>query len=149
MRIIKQLSEDQFVIKMDESDLKEYSSMRMAHDYVEFTDNMGLTTEGNVQLYGKYASCANWIKCLHTVHIPIRNLIKVVLPFLNKHKYCQKEHLLCDDGTQNYIYPCDPLFYYTEDGKQVIAFQDEDGEYITIPFQAYQQIKKRIKAQLL
>jgi hypothetical protein len=148
MKIIKQLSEDEFVIKMEEHDLKSYSTMRVAHDYVEFGDNMGIEAENGVKLYGKFASCANWIRALHNVHISIRTLIKVVLPYLNKHKYCQEEHLLTDDGKPNYIWSTDPLFYYTEEGQQVISFQDENGEYTTIPFSVYNQIKRRLKMEL-
>lgn len=148
MKITKQISEDEFIIKMEEHDLKSYSTMRIAHNYVEFGDNMGIEAENGVKLYGKFASCANWIRALHNVHISIRTLIKVVLPYLNNHKYCKEEHLLTDDGKPNYIWSTDPLFYYTEEGQPVISFQDENGEYITIPFSVYNQIKRRLKMEL-
>lgn len=50
MRIIKQLSEDEFVLKMEEHDLKSYSTMQVAHDYVEFGENTGITAENDVKL---------------------------------------------------------------------------------------------------
>jgi hypothetical protein len=148
MKIIKQLSEDEFVIKMEEHDLKSYSTMQVAHDYVEFGENTGITAENDVKLYGKFVYCSNWIKAWHNIQIPIRTLIKVVLPLLNKHKYCQEEHLLTSEGKPNYIWDIDPLTYKTEEGKQVISFQDENGEYVTIPLSVYNQIKERLKSEL-
>lgn len=37
MHIIKQLSEDEFVIKMDDYDLNKHDLVRIAHDYVQFS----------------------------------------------------------------------------------------------------------------
>ena len=37
MHIIKQLSEDEFVIKMDDYDLRKHDVVRIAHDYVQFS----------------------------------------------------------------------------------------------------------------
>lgn len=58
-----------------------------------------------------------------------------------------KEYHFWDDGKPNYIWSTDPLFYYTEEGQQVISFQDENGEYATIPLSVYNQIKERLKRE--
>jgi hypothetical protein len=50
MHIIKQLSEDEFVIKMDDYDLDKHDSVRIAHDYVQFSP-CGKPTEDCDQQY--------------------------------------------------------------------------------------------------
>jgi hypothetical protein len=42
MKIIKQLSEDEFVLKMEEHDLREMTSVKIAHDYVQIGANVGI-----------------------------------------------------------------------------------------------------------
>lgn len=141
MKVIKQLFEDEFVIKMEEHDLKSYSTMRVAHDYVEFGENTGITTENDVKLYGKFVYCSNWIKAWYNIQIPIRTLIKVVLPHLNKHKYCQEEHLLQEDGKPAYNWETEPFTCKDEDDNCYVYVKQKDGEFCKIPLEVYNQIK--------
>ena len=87
MKIVKQLSEDEFVLKMEDSDLTELTKVKVAHDYVQIDAQMGLQidrTESNWMPYGKFASVAtNWIKGYFTTQINIRPFIKVLLPLFN------------------------------------------------------------------
>lgn len=85
MHIIKQLSEDEFVIKMDDYDLDRHDSVRIAHDYVQFSGRTYMNVEApkDWKPYGKFKSTASNILGYYTdLQIPIRQFIKVVLPFL-------------------------------------------------------------------
>lgn len=148
MRVIKQLSEDEFVIKLDESDLRTEKRVVIAHDYVQFGANMGLEVASNAdfQLKGKFATCANWIKGYFNVQIGIRSFIKVILPHLLESKYCQIEHLEDAKGNQLYNWETSPVIF-SKDGKTVIAFKMDDGNYTIIPYESYTQIKKIIKKE--
>ena len=70
---VRQLSEDEFVLKMEEHDLKEMTSVKIAHDYVQIGANMGIQVEcGDWKPYGKFASCvSNWIKGYFDIQINI------------------------------------------------------------------------------
>lgn len=61
MHIIKQLSEDEFVIKIDDYDLDRHDSVRIAHDYVQFSGRTYINIEGPDALkpYGKFKSVAS------------------------------------------------------------------------------------------
>lgn len=142
MKIIKQLSEDEFVLKMEDHDLREMTCVKIAHDYVQIAANMGIQVEGDCKPYGKFASCAsNWIKGYSDVQINIRKFIKVVLPLFNKHKYCQEDHLLQEDGKPAYNWETAPFTCRDEDDKWYVYIKQEDGEFYKIPLEIYNKIK--------
>ena len=144
MKVIKQLAEDEFVVKMDEKDLDTTESFIVAHDYVMFSDNMGIMTcsdrfEG--KLTGKFkGGASNWIRCRSHVQIGIREMVDVVLPKLSQHEYCQQNHLF-SDGKPCYIYDEGKIRYY-ENGKEMIAIRKRNStEYIHIDKDTYDAIK--------
>lgn len=149
MHIIKQLSEDEFVIKMDDYDLDRQNSVRIAHDYVQFSGRTYMNVEApkDWKPYGKFKSVASNIMGYYTdLQISIRQFIKVVLPFIHKSKYCQEAHITNEDGTPNYNYSDTPLITVSE-GKQLIHIRQENGEYYSMPIDVYNSIKKQIKEE--
>lgn len=127
MKIIKQLSDDVFIVQMEQFDHNQEKHIIVAHDYVRFLDNSGIQSDYHCEpLTGPYERCSNWINAQHETTIDIRSMIQVVLPFLNKHEYCQKEHLLYKDGSPAYTWSNTPIFFY-EDGKEKVAVH-ESGE---------------------
>lgn len=149
MHIIKQLSEDEFVIKMDDYDLDRHDSIRIAHDYVQFSGRTYMNIEGPDALkpYGKFKSIASNIMGYYTdLQIPIRQFIKVVLPFLNNSKYCREDHITNEDGTPKYDYHDNTLVTVSE-GKTLVHIKQENGEYYSMPIDVYNSIKKQIKEE--
>ena len=150
MKIIEQLSEDKFVIQMEECDLQKEKRVVVAHDYVQFGANMGLMLDPTANWHptGRFAGVAsNWIKGYFHVQIGIRPFIKVVLPHLLSHKYCKEEHLTDEAGNNKYNWTSTPLIINKE-GKSLIALKGDDGDYTLIPHEAYMQIKKMVKAEM-
>ena len=150
MKVIKQLSEDEFVIKMEDCDLDKESRMTIAHDYVQFGANMGLMLDptANWRPTGKFASAfANWIKGYFHVQIGIRPFIKVVLPQLLANEYCKEEHLVDAESNPKYNWDSQPLIF-TDEGKTMVALKSNDGDYTIIPHEFYMQIKKIVKESL-
>lgn len=150
MKVIKQLSEDEFVIKMDESDLSKESRMVVAHDYVQFGTNVGLMldTKADWTPTGKFAVCANWIKGYFNVQVGIRTFIKVVLPHLLANENCQEAHLVDSEGNPRYNWDTRPLIFTDNSGKKVVALKADDGNYTLLPYESYTQIKKLVKEEL-
>lgn len=147
MHIIKQLSEDEFVIKMDDYDLDRHDSVRIAHDYVQFSGRtyMNVKASTDWKPYGKFKSVASNIMGYYTdLQIPIRQFIKVILPFLNNSKYCQEAHITNEDGTPKYNYHDDTLITVSE-GKQLVHIKQENGEYYSMPIDVYNLIRQQIE----
>ena len=150
MKVIEQLSEDKFVIQLEECDLEKEKRIVVAHDYVQFGANVGLMLDPTANWHptGKFAGIAsNWIKGYFNVQIGIRPFIKVVLPHLLSHEYCQEEHLTDEKGNINYNWHSIPLII-NQGGKSLVALKGDDGNYTLIPHEAYMQIKKMVKAEL-
>ena len=149
MKVIKQLSEDQFVVQMEECDLITEKRMVVAHDYVQFGANMGIMLDSKADWhpYGKFAGIAsNWIKHYTDVQIGIRTFIKVVLPHLLNNKNCKESHLVNEeDGTLRYNWEASPIVYTDNSGKKVVAMKNEDGTYTILPLEIYNQIKNHFK----
>ena len=144
MRVIEQLAEDRFVVQMDDYDLQKEDSIKVAHDYVEFCSNSGVTTEGSLTVDGKFASYSNWIRQLVTIHIPIREMVKFILPYLNSHKYCQEEHLITSEGKPNYCWNNNTIFFKNADGEQMAAVRlEQEEEYTILPRKVYNAIKNK------
>ena len=148
MKVIEQLSEDKFVIQLEECDLEKEKRIVVAHDYVQFGANMGLMLDpkANWRPTGKFATCANWIKGYFHVQIGIRPFVKVILPHLLSNKYCKEEHLIDEAGNLNYNWSSAPLIINKE-GKSLVALKGDDGNYTLIPHEAYMQIKKMVKME--
>lgn len=147
MQVTKQLSENEFVVRMDESDLNMNESFIIAHDYVRFLDNSGIMTSSDFEgtIYGKFAGAAsNWIKARHETTISIRDFIEIVLPIVNANENCQKEHLKREDGSPLYTYHSCHLTFY-ENGVEKIALRRMgDTEYTIMDADTYRAIKKGI-----
>lgn len=148
MHIIKQLSEDEFVIKMDDCDLRKHDAVRIAHDYVQFYSptTIDIKQSQDWEPYGRFKSIAiNQIHSYSDIQIPIRDFVKVVLPFLNNSKYCQEAHLTNEDCTPRYNYPDTTPLITVSEGKQLVHIRQENGEYYSMPIDVYNSIKKQIK----
>lgn len=142
MRIIKEISDTEFVVKLDPCDYEKPKELGVvvAHDYVQFGKEMSLFTDANCKtpLNSEHRICSNIIPIYNKVQIPIRAFIEVILPFLNKHEYCQKEHLEFEGKPQ---YTCsETAITYHKDGKEMIAVPDK-GEFYHIPLSLYNTIR--------
>jgi hypothetical protein len=149
MHIIKQLSEDEFVIKMDDYDLRKHDAVRIAHDYVQFYSpvTIDIKQPQDWEPYGRFKSIArNLIHGYTDIQISIRDFVKVILPFLNNSKYCQEAHITNEDGTPRYDYH-DATLITVSEGKQLVHLKQENGEYYSMPIDVYNSIKKQIKEE--
>lgn len=150
MHIIKQLSEDEFVIKMDDYDLRKHDAVRIAHDYVQFYSptTIDIKQPQDWEPYGKFKSIArNLIHSYSDIQISIRDFVKVILPFLNNSEYCQEAHLTNEDGTPKYNYPDTTPLVTISSGETLIHIRQENGEYYSMPIDVYNSIKKQIKEE--
>lgn len=100
MKITKQISERKFEVELEDLDFSREKRIIVAHDYVRFMGNSGMQTisSSNVPLH-TVNTCANWIPMMQEVTIPIREMVKLVLPFLNSHEYCNENHI-----KDNYVF---------------------------------------------
>lgn len=67
----------------------------IAHDYVSIAKEVSFQMEYKGGKYPyKSKGVSNWVQGgTVDIHIGIREMIDIVLPFLNSHKYLQKEHI--------------------------------------------------------
>ena len=152
MQIIKQLSEDEFVIKMDDYDLRKHDAVRIAHDYVQFYSptTIEIKHPQDWEPYGRFKSIAiNQIHSYTDIQIPIRDFVKVVLPFLNNSKFCQEAHITNEDGTPRYNYQGTTPLVTISENKTLVHIRQENGEYYSMPIDVYNSIKKQIKEEEL
>ena len=145
MRIIDQLSEDTFVVKLSEKDLDSTQRLVIAHDYVMYSHRQLMETEPSIdkelKLHGKYALCCNAALVQQSVQIDIRTFIKAVLPIVNNPPYCQESHLK-RNGKDVYI-GCSQKLIYCKDGVRMIAVKPEKAtEFTHITYDTYEIIKK-------
>lgn len=143
MQVTKQLSENEFVIRMDESDLKNDERFIIAHDYVRFFDNAGIMASSDFEgkIYGKFRAASNWIKARHETTIGIRDFIKIVLPRILENENCQEEHLSYENGNPAYAYTSSHLTFY-ENGVEKIALRKMgETEYTIMDAATYRAIK--------
>lgn len=87
MKILSKNEDGTFVVSLPPKEKGQYSQtkIQVAHDYMRITGTFYPQKENNS------TDLQNSFEVDTT--IPIKSLIDVVLPFLNKHKYCQPEHL--------------------------------------------------------
>ena len=141
MKFIKQLSEDEFVVKMESEDSNRTRRIILAHDYLQFQGLDWYCTDLS-NLNAPWAF-GNVIKVQSNIQIPIRmaqDMLEKVLT-LNR-KYLKKEHLI-HDGKPNYRDPNGLSYCYTDDdGKKMIAFFNrETCEYVHMEQSIYNAIK--------
>lgn len=94
MRVLSKIDDMTYVVRLNEGDLKEGTFVHVAHDYLSistrsFMENLDGSSRWN-EINGKRYHGTPVRK---TVTINIRDLIDIVLPFLNEHPNCQREHL--------------------------------------------------------
>ncbi len=169
-KIIDYLGDNKFVIQIPEEDLSKdnlpgQDKIQIAHDYVRFIGPCSYQMESKEN--GKYPykpknGACNWVSSRGSITIGIRDMIKIVLPLLNKHKYLQSEHIKdrthdSDDEYQKenprykkgdkypgYAYDC-AIIHFVEDGKSMVSFKKMgDGEYETVSLDLFNQIKQTI-----
>ena len=141
MKIIKQLSEDEFVIKMGEEDLVKDRRIKVAHDYVEIFGRNWYCNDFQVE--GKYGF-GNVLDVATSVQIPIR-IAQDMLKTISTYKYLQPEHLVRENGEPAYLYPDsgNQMYRYrTESGEEMVAIMDDKGEFHHMTAGLYSQIKK-------
>lgn len=142
MKITKQLSDTKFEIELEPYDMRKEKSIITAHDYVRFKGNSGISTDGSLTVDGPFAWCSNWVLAQHEVTIGIREMVKFVLPLLNKDEYCTEEHLLNEDGTPNYNWG-DSVIFFTENGEEKVYIRlDHKDEWTIIPRSLYNFLRK-------
>lgn len=142
MKIVKEISDTRFEVELEPRDYERKTiDLVIAHDYVQFGASMSLFTDhsSSMNLKSKHRYCCNAISIYNTVQIPIRAFVEVVLPILSDNEYCQSKHLVCRDGSANYISET-PLRYY-KDGVEMIAIPD-GSEYYHMPWKVYNRIRK-------
>lgn len=150
MHIIKQLSEDEFVIKMDDYDLRKHNAVRIAHDYVQFYSptTIDIKQPQDWEPYGRFKSIVrNQIHSYSDIQIPIRDFVKVILPFFNNSQYCQESHITHADGMPLYNHPDTTPLITISEGKTLVHIRQENGEYYSMPIDVYNSIKKQIKEE--
>lgn len=137
MKITKQISERVFEVELEDYDLVNEKRIIVAHDYVRFMGNSGLQTKGpkDVPLH-TVNICANWIPLMHSVDIPIREMVKFVLPYLNSHEYCTEEHI-----KDNYKWIHSPTVFCKDGVKMILLREDKQEDYTQIPYSLYKAIK--------
>lgn len=102
--------------------------MQVAHDYVRFSSNEGLQAKPGVKLH-TVNTCANWIPMRH---IPIREVISVVLP-----------HLCAHINPNKYNHNTEWIRYRSKEGTEMIAIRPKNqNDYTHIPYSVYKQIKE-------
>ena len=103
MKIVSQIDESTFVVRMEEHDLDEQQHVFVAHDYFSVSQKRYISASPNVRLYGKFVSCNN-VAIQNQCHISIRPMIELVMPYLMKHPNMQISHLFEKDGSEAYNY---------------------------------------------
>lgn len=148
MKFIKQLSEDEFVVKMGPEDADNTRKIVLAHDYLQITGRDWYCTDMR-KLNAPWAF-GNVINVHSSIQIPIRMAQDMLENVLTKDRaYLKKEHLVyngkpayCDQSGTSYI-------YYTDEGIRMIAmYCEEKNEYVHLPMDLYGIIKNNIKASL-
>lgn len=149
MKFIKQLSEDEFVVKMEPIDADNTRKIVLAHDYLLFSGRDWYCTD----MSGLNAPWAygNVINVHSKIHIPIRMAQDMLESVLTKdRKYLKKEHLVYSNGEPAYCdEPGTSYVYRNDEGIQMIAiFCKETEKYVHIPMDLYETVKNNIKASL-
>lgn len=142
MKIISQIEEDVFTIKVEEFDTKK-KSITIAHDYVQLSASGLIYTDISVKepLAGKHVMCANALFVPMSVQMGIRGAQKILFPLLQSHEYMQSSHLEYK-GKPTYNY-CDDIIFYHKDRTNMVAIRLEgDIEYSHVTREFYNKVLK-------
>lgn len=120
MKITKQLSDDEFVVKLEEKDRQRNFGCKVdiVHDYVQFSAKGLLYTELGVTIENSN-SCSNTLSVFESIQIPVKSMYSIVLPLLNTHPHLQDEHF------KNRIYTEDDK-YFKQNGAESPRFLKGD-----------------------
>lgn len=148
MQFIKQLSQDEFVVKLGPEDADNTRRIVLAHDYLQITGRDWHCTN----MHGLSAPWAwgNVVNNQASIQIPIRMaqdmLEKVLTP---DRKYLKKEHLVYENGEPAYSDANGLSYRYKKDnGVDMIAvYSKENNMYIHLPLDTYNTIKKITKEE--
>ena len=130
MKFIKQLSEDEFIVKMEPKDAEKTTKIVLAHDYLMFTARGWTCTD--MQIKGPYG-VANVVHHRVSVQIPIRmaqDMLKTVLT--KDREYLKEEHLMRSDGQAAYLCEDEGSKYYyaKDDGTRMVAiYNTNDNKF--------------------
>lgn len=137
MKFIKQLSDNQFIVEMDERDLDRDVRIKIVHDYVQI-DGQDWHCE-DYQIQGPYG-CANVVHNRASIQIPIR-VAQDILKTISDNKYLQESHLVDCDNKPRYLYHRG-IYRYCKNGKNMVAIMDNNtGEFTHISEDVYNTIK--------
>lgn len=113
--IIDYLGENKYVIVLPEEKEWDHNpeqvNVMVAHDYVAIKTSCSFQMEqkpNGEYPYKSLSGACNWRKSTAMLQIPIRDMIDVILPYLNSHKYLQQEHIKdrSYDKDDNYFEKC-------------------------------------------
>ena len=143
MKFIKQLSEDEFIVKMEPSDGDNTRSITLAHDYLQFSGRDWYCT--NLSGLNAPWGSGNVINVASSIQIPIRMAQDILENVLTKdRKYLKEDHLKRSDGSSNYLDADGTNYRYTtDDGTKMIAiFSKNQEKYIHVSLDLYKIIKE-------
>ena len=144
MKFIKQLSEDEFIVKMEPADVDCDRRIILTHDYLQFNGRDWTCTDLRVAGPYGFSNVVN-----HRVHvqIPIRmaqDILKNVLT--PDRKFLKEEHLQRNNEPAYCDQKGDKYFYYKDDGTMMVAIYDpNECKYIHLPANVVTLIKESIK----
>lgn len=115
IKILEELGNNKFIVEIPNNDMPSSTTeLVVAHDYIGFKN----TTYTN----NKDGSCNFNIRIPQYIQIGIREIIDIILPLLNNHKYCQQEHLKYTNKegkiVDNYTWATDVIGYYNSELNQ-------------------------------
>lgn len=142
MKVIKQLSENQFIVELDKDDIdSDIPRVIVAHDYVSFVGQDWHCTD--LHITGPHG-ISNVVYNRAVVQVPIR-VAQDMFRTIMKKEYLQKKHLLYKDGRLAYLNEGKRGMYKyrTDDGVDMIAIESsKTGEFTHIPLDVYEELRK-------
>ena len=137
MKFIKQLSDNQFIVEMDKSDLDKDIHIKIAHDYLQI-DGRDFHCE-DYQITGLYGF-ANVVRNHASIQIPIR-AAQDILKTISNDNYLQESHLIDCDNKPRYLNDqC--IYHYRKNGESMVAIMNnKTGEFTHISEDVYNAIK--------
>lgn len=124
MKVIKQLSETQFVVELSDydKDLTRTRTISLQHDYVKIEDTNYIPSDISVSIDGTNQSN---IPCRTFSTIGIREFHHF-LNIVKDHEFLKPEHLLGRDEKPNYTWGDEYTLVLNIDGKRRYFARDED-----------------------
>lgn len=129
MKFIKQLSEDEFIVKMEPKDTEKTTKIVLAHDYLQFGGRDWTCTDLQ-DIKGPYG-WSNVVNHWVRVQIPIRMAQDILQNVLTSdRKYLDEEHLE-NDGKPRYCEDEGSKYYYAkDDGTRMVAiYNTNDNKF--------------------